>query len=64
MTEWKRYPYTPDWGDPTWFTFPAVDGCRADLGMATYFVDGFLRGRQSGRDYAFMVIVTDMRVLA
>jgi hypothetical protein len=64
MAEWKQYPYTPDWGDPAWFTFPAVDGCRADLGMATYFVDGFLRGRQSGRDYAFMVIVTDMRVVA
>lgn len=63
MTAWKRYPYTPDWGDPAWFTFPAVDGGRDDLGMATYFVDGFLRGRQSGRDYAFMVIVTDMRVL-
>jgi hypothetical protein len=63
MTEWKRYPYVPDWGDPAWFTFPDADGHRADLGMATYFVDGFLRGRSSGRDYAFMTIVTDMRVL-
>ncbi|MGH7894808.1 MAG: hypothetical protein ACREQL_09075 [Candidatus Binatia bacterium] len=61
--EWKRYPYVPDWGDPAWFTFPGVDGHRDDLGMATYFVDGFLRGRTSGREYAFMVIVTDMRVL-
>lgn len=63
VTEWKRYPYVPDWGDPAWFTFPAVDGYRADLGMATYFVDGFLRGRTSGDEYAFMTIVTDMHVL-
>jgi predicted secreted hydrolase len=64
MPEWKRYPYVPDWGDPRWFSFPEVDGFNPDLGMATYFVDGFLRGRSSGREYAFMVIVTDMRVLA
>src|SRR5262245_30966852 len=31
--------------------------------MSTYFMDGFLRGRTSGREYAFMTIVTDMRVL-
>ena len=60
---WKRYPYVPDWGDAKWFTFPDVDGYRRDLGMATYFVDGFLRGRDSGRLYAFMVIFADMRVL-
>jgi hypothetical protein len=60
---WKRYPYTPDWGDPRQFTFPGVDGHRPDLGMATYFVDGFLHGRSSGRLYAFMTIFTDMRVL-
>jgi len=63
MAEWKRYPYVPDWGDPAWFTFPAVDGRRDDLGMATYFVDGFLRGAESGREYAFMTILTDMLVL-
>ena len=63
MPHWKRYPYVPDWGDPAWFTFPTCDGFRADLGMATYFIDGFLRGRESGREYAFMSIVTDMRVL-
>lgn len=63
MDAWKRYPYVPPWGDPAWFTFPEVDGGRDDLGMATYFVDGFLRGRLSGREYAFMVILTDMRVL-
>jgi hypothetical protein len=63
MSDWKRYPYVPDWGDPAWFTFPDVDGQRDDLGMATYFVDGFLRGRTSGREWAFMTIVTDMRVL-
>jgi hypothetical protein len=63
MSDWKRYPYVPDWGDPAWFTFPAVDGQRDDLGMATYFVDGFLRGTSSGREFAFMTILTDMRVL-
>jgi len=61
--DWKRYPYVPDWGDPCRFTFPAVDGDQPDLGMATYFVDGFLGGRQTGRSYAFMTIFTDMRVL-
>ena len=63
MSDWKRYPYVPDWGDPTWFTFPDVDGLNPDLGMSTYFVDGFLRGTASGREYAFLTIVTDMRVL-
>jgi len=63
VSDWKRYPYVPDWGDPAWFTFPEVDGYRADLGMATYFVDGFLRGTTSGREYAFMVIFTDMHVV-
>jgi hypothetical protein len=61
--DWKRYPYVPDWGDPEWFTLPAADGHRADLGVATYFIDGFLRGRSTGRSFAFMVILTDMRVL-
>src|SRR5262249_11909599 len=51
------------WGDPEWFTFPAVDGYRRDLGAATYFIDGFLRGTDSGRSFAFIVIVTDMHVL-
>ncbi len=62
-SDWKGYPYVPDWGDPAWFRFPDVDGYRDDLGMATYFVDGFLRGRTSGREYAFMTIVTDMHVV-
>ena len=60
---WKRYPYTPDWGDPAWFTFPYADGRRADLGVSTYFVEGFLTGRASGKRYAFMTIFADLRVL-
>lgn len=60
---WKQYPYIPDWGDPAWFTFPAVDGRRDDLGVSTYFVDGFLTGRTSGRRFAFMVIFMNARVL-
>jgi hypothetical protein len=60
---WKQYPYTPDWGDPAWFTFPAVDGRRDDLGVSTYFIDGFLTGRTSGRRFAFMFIFMNARVL-
>ncbi len=60
---WKRYPYVPDWGDPSCFTLPRADGHSAALGIATYFIDGFLRGRSSGRSFAFIVILTDMRVL-
>jgi hypothetical protein len=60
---WKRYPYTPDWGDPHWFTFPGCDGDARELGVQTYFVDGFLRGRSSGRQYAFMTVFMDARVL-
>ena len=61
--DWKHYPYTPDWGDPRQFTFPNCDGEQPDMGMETYFVDGFLTGRTSGRSYAFMTIFTDIRVL-
>jgi hypothetical protein len=61
--DWKQYPHVPDWGDPAWFTFPGVDGVRDDLGVSTYFIDGFLRGRTSGRRFAFMFILTNMRVL-
>jgi hypothetical protein len=60
---WKRYPYAPDWGDPHWFTFPACEGDARALGMQTYFLDAFLRGRSSGRQYALMTIFTDARVL-
>jgi hypothetical protein len=60
---WKRYPYVPDWGDPRQFTLPVADAERPDLGVSTYFVDGFLTGRTSGRQYAFMTIFTDVRVL-
>jgi hypothetical protein len=61
--DWKRYPYVPDWGDAAEFTLPAADGYRRELGIATYFVDGFVRGATSGRLYAFMVILTDMHVV-
>jgi hypothetical protein len=61
--DWKRYPYVPDWGDAAEFTLPAADGYRRELGIATYFVDGFVRGATSGRLYAFMFILTDMHVV-
>ena len=60
---WKRYPYVPSWGDPQWFTFPACDGDERELGVQTYFVDGFLRGRRTGTEYAFMTVFTDARVM-
>ncbi len=59
-----HYPFVPDWGDPEWFTFPACDGDGRRLGVQTYFIDGFLHGRQSGREIAFMAVVTDARLLA
>jgi hypothetical protein len=62
-SDWKRYPWAPVWGDPRWFTFPEVDGHRPELGVSTYFVDGFLAGLHSGRRFAFMFILADMRVL-
>jgi hypothetical protein len=60
---WKRYPHAPAWGDPHWFTFPDCDGDARELGVQTYFVDGFLRGRRSGTQYAFMTVFTDARVM-
>ena len=63
MEGWKRYPHVADWGDPRWFTFPACDGDARELGMQTYFLDGFLRGRATGRQYAFITVFTDARVL-
>jgi hypothetical protein len=60
---WKRYPHVPSWGDPRWFTFPACDGDARRLGVQTYFVDGFLRGAATGKQYAFMTVFTDARVM-
>src|SRR5262249_7491262 len=60
---WKRYPHVAGWGDPHWFTFPACDGDGRELGMQTYFIDGFVRGRSTGRQYAFIAVFTDTRVL-
>jgi len=62
-TDWKRYPWSAPWGDPKWFTFPEVDGHRPELGVSTYFIDGFLEGVTSGRRFAFMFILADMQVL-
>ncbi len=59
-----RYPFLPDWGDPSWFTFPDCDGDSRKLGVQTYFVDGFLRGVSTDRELAFMAVVTDARLLA
>lgn len=63
MPDWKRYPYTPEWNDSRQFTFPQCDGFRPELGISTYFIDGFLQGVHSDRRYAFMSIFADMRPL-
>ncbi|MBW2397156.1 MAG: hypothetical protein JRG95_23145 [Deltaproteobacteria bacterium] len=60
--DWKKYPYRPDWGDQRWFQFPLIDGYDPELGMATYYLDGFVRGKDSGRLYAVMTIFSDMKV--
>ncbi len=62
-TDWRRYPYAAPWGDPAWFTFPACDGDARRLGVQTYFVDGFLRGAATGKDYAFLTVFTDARLM-
>lgn len=59
---WKTYPFTPAWGDPDWFTFPACDGDARRLGVQTYFVCGFLRGVITGTQYAFLTVFTDARI--
>jgi hypothetical protein len=50
---WKAYPYRI--GDDPELTFPAAEG---DQGAEsnTYYVAGRLNGRQSAREYAFLVI--------
>lgn len=60
---WRSYPHTAPWGDPHWFTFPACDGDARRLGVQTYFVDGFLRGKTTGTSYAFLTVFTDARIL-
>jgi hypothetical protein len=60
--DWKTYPYQPDWGNPRWFQFPRIDGHNPELGMATYYLDGFVRGKDSGRLYAVMTIFSEMKV--
>jgi len=55
-TNWKRYPFVLAADDPQ-LTFPAAEG---DQGAEsnTYYVSGRLRGRASGREFAFLVIYT------
>lgn len=54
--DWKRYPFVLD-PDDAQLTFPAAEG---DQGAAanTYYVSGRLRGRQSGRTWAFLTVFT------
>ena len=53
---WKRYPYVLVAEDPE-LTFPAAEG---DQGAEsnTFYVAGRLRGRASGREWAFLTIFT------
>lgn len=59
---WKTYPHVAPWGDPKWFTFPDCDGDGRRLATQTYFVDGFLRGKETGTQYAFLTVFTDARL--
>lgn len=54
--EWKRYPFVLAADDPQ-LTFPAAEG---DQGAEsnTYYVAGRLRGRSSGREWAFLTVFT------
>jgi hypothetical protein len=54
--DWKRYPFELVAGDPQ-LVFPAAEG---DQGAEsnTYYVSGRLRGRRSGRPWAFLTIFT------
>ncbi|MGH7859000.1 MAG: lipocalin-like domain-containing protein, partial [Candidatus Binatia bacterium] len=54
--DWKRYPYPLSLTDPE-LIFPLAEG---DQGAEsnTYYVAGRLRGRESRRDWAFLVIFT------
>lgn len=61
--DWRRYPYTADWGDPRSFTFPLCDGERANVSSSTWSINGFLRGCASDRRYAFLAIFSDTRLL-
>jgi len=53
---WKQYPFVLDARDPQ-LTFPAAEG---DQGAEsnTYYVAGRLRGRDSGHQWAFLVVFT------
>ncbi len=60
---WKRYPHVIPGTDERWFTFPAAEG-DADWGATTWFIEGRLRGRESGREFAVMAIFALNRITA
>ena len=55
-SDWKRYPLTLGEGDPE-LVFPAAEGDQGNESN-TYYVGGRLRGRESGRQWAFLTIFT------
>jgi hypothetical protein len=61
---WKRYPHVPHWDTSGWFTFPVVDGTRGDVKASRYSLAGFVRGCESGRDYAYLVTLDSTCSLA
>ena len=60
---WKRWPWTIRGTDPLWFTFPEAEGDQG-LGATTWFVEGRLRGRTTGREIAVMAIFALNRIVA
>lgn len=55
---WRRYPYELVASDPS-LHFPAAEGHQGAT-SDTYYASGILRGEQSGRMYAFLVIFAQL----
>lgn len=56
---WRRYPYVM-FDDPT-FTFPTIEG-RTTNETDTWYAQGRLTGRDTGREYSFLTIFARNRV--
>jgi len=52
---WRRHPYHLVADDPM-MVFPAAEGTHPDFGSDTWYLAGYLTGRESGRRFAFITI--------
>ncbi len=56
MTDsWRHYPYQLVAGEPM-LVFPAAEGSHPDFQSDTWYLAGYLTGRESGRRFAFIAI--------